>query len=37
MQEYIKAAGVPFEFWEGPPHLRWDGKGGFPPVLELGA
>lgn len=27
MNEFIKVAGVPFEFWEGPPHLRWDGTG----------
>jgi hypothetical protein len=27
MNEFIKVAGIPFEFWEGPPHLRWDGKG----------
>ena len=25
--KFIAAAGVPCEFWEGPPQLRWDGHG----------
>ncbi len=35
MQEHIKVAGVPFEFWEGPPQFRWNGRGGPPETFEL--
>jgi hypothetical protein len=28
LQQVAENVGVEVEFWEGPPHLRWDGKGG---------